>query len=197
MTRTPPVPNVPFHPRLTKAECEFWFEAGADWQDQTERRMESSLAHAFPDVAGVSEPFLWFEPNYLAVLSGPTGNAEAHTDIKAHSGCVTRALAAYQDAARPRRVQTLFLNYQFEFNAGILPCGPRKTVWETSRELMTLEREAPGGGPQTRLGLRCLITRPSMDCLDRSPHWLECIHHRMEGAFHALQQRDAAPTSRR
>ena len=65
--------KAPSHPRLTKAECEFWFEAGADWQEHTERRMEAHLADAFPDVTGVSEPFLWFQPNYLAVLSGPTG----------------------------------------------------------------------------------------------------------------------------
>ena len=177
-----------FHPRLTKAECEFWFEAGAVWQEQTERRMETSFARAFPDVGDVAEPFLWFEPNYLAVLSGPTGGAEAHADVKAHSGCITRALAVYQDAAQPHRVQTLFLNYQFEFEAGVLPCGPRKTVWDTPRERMTLERETPPGSTRTRLTLRCLITHPPVSCLTRSPRWLQHIHHRMEGAFHQLQQ---------
>lgn len=188
MTRTPPAPNVPLHPRLTKAECEFWFEAGADWQDQTEQQVEARLADAFPDITGVSEPFLWFEPNYLAVLSGPLGGAEAYTDVTAHSGCITRALGAYQDAAQPRRVQTLFLNYQFEFNADVLPGGPRKTAWDTPRERMTLEWETPPGSLWTRLTLRCLITRPPATCLTRSPHWLQHIHHRMEGAFHELQQ---------
>ena len=180
--------KAPFHPRLTKAECEFWFEAGADWQDHTERKMEAHLADAFPDVTGVSEPFLWFQPNYLAVLSGPTGEVEAHAGVEAHSGCITRALAAYQDAAQPRRVQTLFLNYQFEFDADVLPYGPRKMVWNTPRERMTLERETPPGSPRTRLALRCLITHPPASCLTRSPRWLEHIHHRMEGAFHELQQ---------
>ncbi len=185
-----------FHPRLTKAECEIWFEAGADWQEHTERRMEAHLADAFPDVTGVSEPFLWFEPNYLAVLSGPTGEGEAHTDVKAHAGCITRALAAYQDAAQPHRVQTLFLNYQFEFDATFLPCGPRKTVWNTPHEMMTLERETPPGSPRTRLALRCLITRPPVSCLTRSPAWLQHIHRRMEGAFQKVQQSDSPGVSR-
>ena len=180
--------KAPFHPRLTKAECEFWFEAGADWQEQTERRLESRLARAFPDVRDVTEPFLWFEPNYLAVLSGPTGSAAAHKDVQTHSDCITRALSAYQDAVQPRRVQTLFLNYQFEFGAGVLPCGPRKTVWKTPREMMTLEREAPPGGPQARLAVRCLITHPPADCLTRSGGWLERIHHKMDGAFRTLQR---------
>ena len=90
MTRTPPPPNTPFHPRLTKAECEFWFEAGADWQDKTEQRMETQLARAFPDVSSVSEPFLWFQPNYLAVLSGPTGRGR-RTPMSRHTPAASRA----------------------------------------------------------------------------------------------------------
>ena len=186
-----------FHPRLTKAECEFWFEAGADWQEQTERRLETQLADAFPDVSGLTEPFLRFEPNYLAVLSGPMGGVAAHDDIRAHSGCVTRALAAYQDAAHPHRVQTVFLNYQFEFAADVLPCGPKKTVWETPCEMITLERETPPGSPWTRLALRCLITCPPVNCLDRLPAWLDHIHRRMDGAFQDVQQGHAALTGRR
>ena len=182
------MPNASFLPRLTKAECEFWFEAGADWQEQTERRLESLLAGAFPDVRDVTEPFLWFEPNYLAVLSGPMGSAAAHEDVRTHSDCITRALSAYQDAAQPRRVQTLFLNYQFEFDAGLLSCGPRKAVWKTPREMMTLEREAPPGGSPTHLAVRCLITRPPAECLTRSGDWLERIHHKMDGAFRTLQR---------
>lgn len=181
------LPMTSFRPRLTKAECEFWFEAGPDWQDQTERRVEDGMARAFPDVADVTEPFLWFEPNYLAVLSGPTAGMQAHADVKTHADCITRALAAYQDAARPRRVQTLFLNYQFEFAADVLPSGPRKTVWKTPREMMTLEREVRPSGPRTRLAIRCLITQPPALCLTRSADWLESIHHRMEGAFHKMQ----------
>ncbi len=180
-------PITSFHPRLTKAECEFWFEAGADWQDQTEQRVEGRLARAFPDVADVTEPFLWFEPNYLAVLSAPTGGASAHADVKAHAGCITRALAAYQGATKPRRVQTLFLNYQFEFDSGVLPRGPRKTVWNTPREMMTLEREAARSGSQARLAIRCLITHPSALSLSHPSRWLEGIHGRMEGAFHKMQ----------
>jgi len=187
MTRNLSSSHTSFRPRLTKAECEFWFEAGADWQEQTERQMETQFALAFPDVSAVSEPFLWFEPNYLAVLSGPTGDGAAHADIEAHSACITRALAAYQDAARPNCVRTLFLSYQFEFDAGILPCGPSKIVWEAPCEIMTLEQEAPCGGLQTRLEFRCLITNPAADCLNRPSRWLERIHHRMEGAFHQTQ----------
>ena len=182
-----PIPS--FHPRLTRAECEFWFEAGPDWQEQMEQRMETSLALAFPDVSNAAEPFLWFEPNYLAILSGPTGSAEAHADVKTHSGYITRALAAYQDAAHPHRVQTLFLNYRFEFDAGILPCGPRKTIWKTPREMLTLEREQTcTDESQTHLALRCLVTHPPASCLTRPEHWLWHVHHRMEGAFFEMQQ---------
>ncbi len=179
--------NAFIHPRLTKAECEFWFEAGGEWQEQTERRMEAQLARAFPDVRDVTEPFLWFEPNYLAVLSGPMG-AAAHQGVSAHADCVTRALAAYQDAAQPRRVQSLFLNYQFEFDAGVLPRGPRKTVWKTSDDMMTLERDTAGNRSRTRLTLRCLITHPPACCLTRAGDWLERIHHKMDGAFHEMHQ---------
>lgn len=179
-------PITSFRPRLMKAECEFWFEAGADWQDQTERSVEDRLARAFPDVADVTEPFLWFEPNYLAVLSGPTGGAAAHADVETHAGCITRALVAYQGAAQPRRVQTLFLNYQFEFAANVLPNGPRKTVWQTPREMLTLEREV-GHDAETRLVIRCLITHPPALCLTHSGRWLGSIHRRMEAAFHKMQ----------
>lgn len=184
MISSQPIPS--FHPRLTKAECEFWFESGPDWQDQTERRVEDSLAQAFPDIIGVTEPFLWFEPNYLAVLSGPTGGASAHADVEAHAGCIMRALTAYQGAAQPRRVQTLFLNYQFEFAANVLPDGPQKTVWRTPREILTLERETPNGA-QTRLAIRSLITHPPALSLSHPSRWLESIHRRMEGAFHKIQ----------
>ena len=189
--------NASIHPRLMKAECEFWFEAGADWQEQTEQRMETHLARAFPDVSHISEPFLWFEPNYLAILSGPTESAAAHKDVRTHSDRITRALTAYQVAARPRRVQTLFLNYQFEFGAGVLPRGPRKTVWKTSDEMMTLERETAGDRSRTRLTLRCLITHPPARCLTRAGDWLERIHHKMDGAFHEMHQGDYYGVGRR
>ena len=193
MTSLLSLPIVSFHPRLSRAECEFWFEAGPEWQVQTEQRMEALLALAFPDVSAAAEPFLWFEPNYLAILSGPTGRAAAHTDVKTHSDCITRALAAYQDAARPRGVQSLFLHYRFDFDEIIMPYGPRKTIWKTPHEMLTLEREHTGSDEaQTHLALRCLFTHPPASCLARPEHWLGRVHHRMEGAFFKMQQQDVS-----
>ena len=62
--------------------------------------------------------------------------------------------------------------------------------------MLTLERET-FGGPQARLSLRCLITDLPADCLTRSPHWLERIHHRMEGAFQDVQQGHISPAGRK
>ena len=183
------MPTRPFHPRLTKAGCEFWFEAGADWQEHTERLMESSLALAFADVGNVTEPFLWFEPNYLVIHSEPSGNEKAHLEVQTHSRRVMRALRAYADAAQPRRVQSLFLYYHFDLPADRLPGTPKKLIWNTPREMLTLERSA-GRGSQTRLALRCLITQPSESCLARSGRWLERIHQKMDTAFHDLRQSD-------
>ena len=179
------MPIAPSHPRLTKAECEFWFEPGAVWQEQTERLMEAHLARAFPDIPDVTEPFLWFEPNYLSVLTESAG--AAHLDAKIHAGRIRRALTAYDNAVQPCRVETLFLSYEFELPRAILKDAPKKLVWKTPRELMTVEWES-SGGPHVSLHLRCLVTKPPVRCLAGSEGWLERIHHKMDGAFHTLRQ---------
>lgn len=191
------MPIMPFHPRLTKAGCEFWFEAGADWQEHTERLMESSLALAFADAGDIAKPFLWFEPNYLAIHSEPLGNEKAHLEVQTHSQRVMRALKIYADAAHPCRVQSLFLQYHFDLPADSLPGTPKKLIWNTPREMLTLERRVSGREPQTRLALRCLITQPSDHCLARSGRWLEHIHQRMDTAFHDLRQSDCLVEGRR
>ena len=190
------MPIVPFHPHLTRAECEFWFEAGADWQEQTERQVGAQFASVFADIRA-DESFLRFEPNYLAVLSGPLSGAAAHTDVEAHSSRVLHALAAYQAAAQPRRVQTLFLSYQFRLEDAALPGCALKRVWNTPRDMITLEWGGQGDGSGAPLEARCLITHPPACCLTQSPDWLGRIQHKMERAFSGLCREALLETARR
>ena len=189
------MPMVPFHPQLTEAHCEFWFEPGADWPQERERQMQEQLAQAFPDVAGVSEPFLWFDPDYLAVRAAPPCGPEAHRER------VLRALAVYHEVGRPRAVQTLCVRYGFELDPRAVPGldAPHTLRRLGPGELLTLaaEPDVRCGPPRARLAARFLLTRQT-SCLPRlAERRLRDIHDRMEDAFQDLRLRASLLAGRR
>ena len=185
------MPNPNFLPRLLEAECEFWFPTASDPLSPVESTLADRLAQRLPLDEDMVVPWVWYEPNYLALRSElPPGGAAAHR-------CrLLSALTAYLEAARPQAVQSVFLRYLFSLPAAVLPgavlpnaSGPLVRVRQTRyrRLSVTVTAVASSSPPRVEVELRCLLTGPSRRAVTDTSSWLADLHATLEKEFQQIR----------